>query len=112
MFATFRRRKSPGPREQPTWPSLEDPPGYYYGHKLDTEPLPPFTGDDAQCPKCRCIGASLKYEAGSKRNDRLGCSFGCQRDSNTSLSLFIDRFHRKCNICGFYWHEAVPDEHS
>lgn len=57
--------------------------------------LPPFSGDNPTCPKCRHAGASTEW----KDAYRLGGSV-----------LKDECLMRSCNRCGYSWPEALNTE--
>jgi hypothetical protein len=56
------------------------------------QPLPPFSGDDTQCPKCSNNGAFTKYQEA----EMLGPSY-----------LQRERLQRCCARCDYTWDEAL-----
>ncbi|MEU0671333.1 hypothetical protein ABZ330_00275 [Streptomyces sp. NPDC006172] len=60
------------------------------------ESLPPFSGDDAKCPKCSNEGAFTEHKkAGVPRSDGYG-----------GMRL-PERLERRCGRCDFTWDEAL-----
>ena len=57
--------------------------------------LPPFSGDDATCPKCGQVGASTTYAIDQWMEVRLN-----------------ERLRRECPRCRYRWNEAIvePDQ--
>ena len=65
-------------------------------------PLPPFSGDDSQCPKCGYIPASVRYLAHGV----------CLHAGDLSEVIGLEpneRLHRECRRCGYAWCEALMD---
>jgi hypothetical protein len=67
-------------------------------------PLPPFSGDRPQCPKCGHKSARVVYLAYGK----------CRHTSYVGTGVVIgfqpnERLHRECDRCGFAWDEALAD---
>ncbi|MFC9287248.1 hypothetical protein [Streptomyces sp. NPDC057052] len=65
------------------------------------ESLPPFSGDDAACPKCGNQGASTRYRAAKPR--------GLWEWNDTTIlrGPVPERLQRECDRCGFCWDEAL-----
>jgi hypothetical protein len=60
-------------------------------------PLPPFSGDDARCPKCGNEGAYTEYKAkGEPGHGRI-----------TLGSAGPERLERCCSRCDYRWDEAL-----
>lgn len=57
-----------------------------------TRHLPPYSGDDALCPKCSNVGAQTEWREAS----RMGVTV-----------LTPECLRRCCNCCDFEWDEAV-----
>lgn len=57
-----------------------------------TKELPPYTGDDAQCPKCSNVGAFTEWQDAY----RMGAA-----------ELDSERLRRRCERCDFEWDEAL-----
>lgn len=58
--------------------------------------LPPFSGDDAVCPKCSNEGAYTEHKpAGEPRSGEFA---GIGQP---------ERLERRCDRCGFVWDEAL-----
>lgn len=57
-----------------------------------TKPLPPFSGDDTQCPKCSNLGADTRWVDA----EMLGPSY-----------LQRERLERRCTRCDYTWDEAL-----
>lgn len=56
------------------------------------KPLPPFSGDNTQCPKCSNHGAYTEW----KEAETLGSSY-----------LQRERLRRRCTRCDYEWDEAI-----
>lgn len=54
--------------------------------------LPPFSGDDTQCPKCSHIGAYTEWRSA----ETLG-----------RTNLTEERLRRRCTRCDYEWDEAL-----
>lgn len=66
---------------------------------MSDQPYPPFSGDDATCPKCGG-GMDVRYQtAGTKFIDGLGGVLG--RGPEWLL--------RECTECGYLWPEMCRD---
>ena len=59
------------------------------------EPLPPFSGASAACPKCGGGNISIKFCDGVPRSCKLNRP--------------IDHMHRACGECHYEWYERTKD---
>lgn len=65
-----------------------------------SEPLPAYSGEDPQCPKCHEFGAIATYMQGGT----------CHHYGAENVVLGYqpnERLHRACRTCGYQWDEAV-----
>lgn len=71
---------------------------------LPPEELPPYSGDDVQCPKCRNVGASTRYRAAGEHGENDRRTWGPSPKG--------ERLERECSRCDYTWDEAlaVPDD--
>lgn len=66
--------------------------------------LPPFSGDDTPCAKCRQRDAFTSFRPavppGRRENEEL--------NGRTLRGPLPERLRRRCTRCGFEWDEALP----
>jgi predicted nucleic-acid-binding Zn-ribbon protein len=63
--------------------------------------LPPFSGDDPTCPKCKNNGAATRYLAVGYCNHASDLIIGVHAN---------ERLHRECNRCSYAWDEAIVEQ--
>ncbi|WP_030236928.1 hypothetical protein [Streptomyces sp. NRRL S-350] len=66
-------------------------------------PLPPFSGDEPPCPKCRWAGALTYYRPPLPRQRS---EFNGRTDQRGPLP---ERLERCCSRCDYRWDEALAD---
>lgn len=74
---------------------------------LTPDPLPPFSGQEARCPKCRSTISSEHQQAGTVFIRSLSGGrfmWGFERGADEWLL-------RECDGCGYSWPEACADSH-
>ncbi|MEU4256295.1 hypothetical protein AB0B42_00555 [Streptomyces fradiae] len=59
---------------------------------MNRQPLPPYSGDDAECPKCSNLGAYTAWQPAEK----LG-----------GHQLTEEHLRRECKRCNYRWKEAL-----
>ena len=72
-------------------------------------PLPTF-GRNNTCPKCAETGATTEYCHGAKLLPVLKTFRGVVIESMQAIDCYDgqEHFHRKCQVCGYTWKEALP----
>jgi len=67
---------------------------------MTTEPLPPYSGDEPDCPKCSHSHAYTEYRAHGS----------CVHSAEGTVGLEPnERLHRQCARCGYAWDEATVE---
>jgi hypothetical protein len=70
----------------------------------EAEPLPPYSGDETDCPKCGYIQADTRYRAPRPK------SLWEWNDQTIPRGPLPERLQRTCSRCDFTWDEALaPD---
>lgn len=66
-----------------------------------TKELPPYSGDDTQCPKCSNIGAYTEHKKAGEPGSGSPIGIGLP-----------ERLERRCSRCDYEWDEALnpPDQ--
>lgn len=64
--------------------------------------LPPYSGDDTPCPKCRYLEASTTYRP------RLAAVLPQLFNGQCRTGRFPERMERQCGRCAYRWEEALP----
>lgn len=65
------------------------------------ETLPPFSGDEATCPKCGHEGAFTRFRSARPR------SLWDWNDTSIMRGPLPERLQRECQRCDFLWDEAL-----
>lgn len=70
---------------------------------MTTPELPPYSGEDVQCPKCGHVEATTRHrEAGEPRAGEIVFL--------ARAALYPERLERECWSCNFTWDEATVQQ--